>query len=63
MAPWNLPWSTFGAFLVLACTIVLALVWAAGEARDRDREDRAMTVYILVLVVYLGSARGHRHGA
>ncbi len=28
MAPFHLPWSTFGAFLVLGGTILLALVWA-----------------------------------
>jgi hypothetical protein len=37
MPPWNLPWSTFGAFLVLGATILLALVWAI---RDRAREGR-----------------------
>lgn len=43
MAPFGMPWSTFSAFLVLAGTIVLAVVWAlidraredAGEARER----------------------------
>ena len=38
MAPWNLPWSTFGAFLVLAGIIVLAVVWALVD-KARDRED------------------------
>ncbi len=37
MAPFHLPWSTFGAFLVLAGTIALALVRALiGKSRDRD---------------------------
>lgn len=36
MAPWNLPWTTFGAVLVVACSIVLAVVWAlADKAHDR----------------------------
>ena len=38
MAPWNLPWSTFGAFLVFACSIVLAVVWALVD-KARDRKD------------------------
>jgi hypothetical protein len=38
MAPFHLPWSTFGAFLVLAGTIVLALLWAVID-RARDRGD------------------------
>jgi len=38
MAPFNLPWSTFGAFLVLIGTIVLALGWAAWD-KSRDRKD------------------------
>ncbi len=37
MAPFHLPWSTFGAFLVLAGTIILALVWAAV---DKIREEK-----------------------
>jgi hypothetical protein len=36
-AMFNLPWSTFGAFIVLIATIVLALVWAAW---DRHRSGR-----------------------
>ncbi len=40
MPPWSMPWSTFGAFLVLAATIVLALVWAAVD-KSREREDRS----------------------
>ncbi len=38
MAPWQLPWSTFGAFLVLGGTILLALVWAAWDKYVEDRE-------------------------
>ncbi len=37
MAPFNLPWSTFGAFAVLAATIVLAVIWALWD-RARDRK-------------------------
>ena len=40
MAPFHLPWLTFGAFGVLAGTIVLALVWAFVD-KVRDREDRS----------------------
>lgn len=42
MAPFGLPWSTFGAFLVLAGSVLLAIVWAlADRARDREAgEDR-----------------------
>ena len=32
-AMFNLPWSTFGAFLVLIATIVLAFVWAWLDKR------------------------------
>jgi hypothetical protein len=34
----HLPWSTFGALLVLVGTILLALVWAYLD-KKRDRED------------------------
>lgn len=34
----HLPWSTFGAMLVLVGTILLALVWALID-RYRDRKD------------------------
>lgn len=38
MAPFGLPWSTFGAFAVLGGTIVLAVVWALWDrSRDRSR--------------------------
>lgn len=37
MAPFNLPWSTFGAFLVLAATVLFAVVWAL---RDRHGDQR-----------------------
>lgn len=44
MAPFGMPWSTFGAFLVLGGTIVLAVVWALiDRAREGDtslRKDR-----------------------
>ena len=38
MAPWNLPWSTCGAFLVSGVAIVLAIVWALAD-KARDRKD------------------------
>ena len=38
MAPFNLPWSTFGAFLVLIGTIVLVLAWALWD-KARERKD------------------------
>ena len=34
----HLPWSTFGAILVLLGTILLALVWAYLD-KQRDRKD------------------------
>ncbi len=35
---WNLPWSTFGAFLVLDFTILLAVGWALWDkAREENR--------------------------
>lgn len=37
----HLPWSTFGAMLVLLATIVLALVWALiDKARDNNRHRK-----------------------
>jgi len=38
MAPFHMPWLTFSAFLVLAGTIILALVWAAVD-KSRERGD------------------------
>ena len=40
MAPFHMPWITFGAFLVLAGTIVLAVVWALID-KARDRQDES----------------------
>lgn len=37
-AMFDMPWSTFGAMLVLVGTIVLALVWAFVD-KKRDREE------------------------
>lgn len=40
MAPYGMPWSTFGAFCVLGVTIVLALVWALiDKSRDEQRKE------------------------
>lgn len=39
LAPFNLPWPTFGAFLVLIGTIILALVWAAVDRHNDKRHD------------------------
>ncbi len=39
MAPFHLPWSTFGAFLVLIGTIVLALVWAAVDKMNERKDE------------------------
>jgi hypothetical protein len=40
MAPFHLPWITFASFLVLAGTIVLAVVWAIVD-KARDRRGRS----------------------
>jgi len=40
MAPFHLPWATFGAFLVLGGTIVLAFVWALID-RAAARKDES----------------------
>ena len=37
-ALFDMPWSTFGAIVVLLGTIVLALAWAFVD-KQRDRED------------------------
>ena len=37
MGPFHIPWSSFGAVLMLGAAIALALVWAAW---DRAREGR-----------------------
>ena len=40
MAPFHLPWTTFAAFLVLAGTIILAVVWAVvDKVRDRGGQS------------------------
>jgi heme exporter protein D len=41
MAPWHLPWSTFGAFVVLAVTIALAILWAVWDRRRAVRRSAA----------------------
>jgi hypothetical protein len=41
MAPFNLPWSTFGAFVVLGATIVLALIWALWDRARERKGDRS----------------------
>ncbi len=38
MAPFNLPWATFGAFLVLGGTILFAFIWAAVD-KIREKKD------------------------
>ena len=40
MAPFHLSWLTFGAFLVLGGTIILALVWALVD-RVRERGGKS----------------------
>ena len=40
MGPFHIPWSTFGAVLLLGVAILLALVWAwSDKARERAGED------------------------
>jgi uncharacterized membrane protein YwaF len=37
MGPFNFPWLTFMAFVVTACSIVLAVIWAAlGRGRNDE---------------------------
>ncbi len=36
MGPFHIPWSSFGAVLLLAAAILMALLWAAW---DKARED------------------------
>lgn len=33
MGPFGLPWSTFSALLVVAASVVIAIVWAALQTR------------------------------
>ncbi len=40
MAPFHLPWSTFGAFLVLGGTILLALIWAFIDKVREGKEEQ-----------------------
>ena len=40
MAPFHLPWSTFGAFLVLGGTILLALIWAAIDKAREQKDEK-----------------------
>ena len=41
MPPFNLPWSTFGALVVVAATIALAVLWALWDRRRERSEDRS----------------------
>ena len=36
MAPFGMPWLTFGAFVVLGATILLALVWAWLDKKKEE---------------------------
>ena len=36
MAPFGMPWLTFGAFMVLGGTILLALVWAYMDKKKEE---------------------------
>ncbi len=40
MAPFHLPWATFGAFLVLGGTILLALVWALIDKIREEKDEK-----------------------
>ncbi len=41
MGPFHIPWSTFGAFLVVGLALLLALLWALWD-RSRERKgDRS----------------------
>ena len=40
MAPFHLPWSTFGAFLVLAGTVLLAFVWAFIDKIREEKDEK-----------------------
>ena len=39
MAPFHLPWLTFGSFLVLGATILLAIGWALIDKAREGRDD------------------------
>jgi len=43
MAPFNFPWLTFTAFIVIGVSILAAVLWAMNDIRkNRDRkEDRS----------------------
>ena len=40
MAPFHLPWATFGAFLVMGGTIILALVWALIDKIREEKDEK-----------------------
>lgn len=39
MGPFNLPWSTFLAFIVILASIAIAVIWAWNE-KKQDRSGR-----------------------
>lgn len=41
MPPFKLPWSTFGALVVLAATVVLAILWALWDRRRERSGNRS----------------------
>jgi hypothetical protein len=39
MAPFHLPWSTFGAILLVIAAILLAVGWALWDIRHERKEE------------------------
>lgn len=40
MGPFNMPWLTFSAFLVIHLSIVIAVVWAVRDINNSDEDER-----------------------
>lgn len=39
MGPFGTPWLTFSAWIVIGCSILLSILWAARSARG-EKDDR-----------------------
>jgi hypothetical protein len=40
MGPFHIPWSSFGAFLVVIAAVVLAVAWALRDLAREKKEGR-----------------------
>ncbi len=41
MGPFNMPWMTFSAFIVIGASIAISIIWAINDIRKESGGDRA----------------------